>query len=642
MERAWQRPTAVLLPTAQTDMNIELLSPARDADTGIAAVNHGADAVYIGGPRFGARAAAGNSLSELERLIRHAHRYRARIFVTLNTILSDDELEGAVHMAEDLWRIGTDAFIVQDMALLTLPLPPVPLHASTQTDNRTPEKVRFLHAAGFDRVVLARELPLEDIAAIHAACPVELEAFVHGALCVSYSGQCWLSHAMTGRSANRGACAQPCRLPWSLQDASGNVLVRDRHLLSLRDMDRSAHLREMISAGVTSFKIEGRLKDMAYVKNITAWYRQRLDAILGSDGLRAASSGRTVFHFVPDPARTFHRGSTDYFLHGRTEDMACHDTPKSIGAPLGTLLRVSPRGLDIRSSQPIANGDGLCQGAVGFRVNRAEQTGADLWRVYPAAGGEWRQLQPGHPVRRNADTAFLKLLEGESASRKIAISLVFSEAANGFLLSATDEDGVEVAVPCASDKVPAQKPERAEAMVRDRLSHWGDTMYKVADCAVRWSQAFFIPSGQLSAWRRAAEAALDEAREAAWHRVLRSSVPWSADRRDVPPVFPQDGGTASYRANILNGRAADFYRQCGVVHIEAALESAVPLPAFADVPHGEHRVLMTCRYCIRHALGWCTKNKKRPPSGEPLYLCYHDKRFRLVFDCKRCEMQVLS
>ena len=619
----------------KTVVKIELLSPAKDLATGLAAVNHGADAVYIGGPRFGARAAAGNSLEDLERLASYAHRFRARIYATVNTILTDRELEETGRLAWQLYEAGIDAFIVQDMGLLSLDLPPVPLHASTQADNRTAEKVRFLQDAGFDRAVLARELSLQQIAGIHASCDIALEAFVHGALCVCYSGQCYLSHALTGRSANRGACAQPCRLAWDLEDGDGTIILKDKHLLSLKDMDRSQYLREMIAAGITSFQIEGRLKDIAYVKNVTARYRTLLDGILGRDRLVPASAGHTVFFFTPDPARTFHRGGTDYFLNGRNKDMTQWETPKSTGAEIGRLTRIGRGCLDIATGETLRNGDGLCQGRTGFRINRAEQTGHGSWRVYPAAGTDTAALRTGQPIGRNADTAFLRLLEGDSARRTVRIRIRFTETADGFAILITDEEGVSAERRFACEKTTAEKPGQAFETVRDRLTRWGGTIYEAVSCDIEWPEPRFIPSARLSVWRKEASDALEEARAAAWQPVRRQRT------AQLPTPYPAGGTATDYRLNILNRAAAGFYRAHGVPAIEAALEAEPAQPAFADLPRTECPVLMTCKYCIRHALGWCTRTGKPRPYAGPLFLRARDRRFRLHFDCARCEMQVL-
>ncbi|MBO4402073.1 MAG: U32 family peptidase, partial [Bacteroidales bacterium] len=437
--------------------NIELLSPAKNLHCGIEAVKHGADAVYIGAPRFGARVAAGNSWEDLEKLVRFAHLYSAKVHVTLNTILTDAELEEARNMAWRCYEMGVDALIIQDMGLLRADLPPIALHASTQADNRMPEKVKFLQEVGFQRVILARELSLSQIKAIRQATEVELEAFVHGALCVSYSGQCYMSYAGCGRSANRGECAQYCRLPYTLRDAEGRVLQQERHLLSLKDMNRSGSLREMIEAGITSFKIEGRLKEADYVKNITLYYRRKLDALLEgkpepdgkngadncSDAVWAkASAGKVTAFFEPHPEKSFNRGFTEYFLHGRRGDEHQWATPKSMGEPLGKVIGVTPKFFQLQTEKTLHNGDGLCflderRQLVGFRLNRVEAN-----RLFPLEMPDG--LQKGVMLYRNEDRLFSKQLEGETAVRKIAVSLLFGETEKGFSLTMTDEEGCRV------------------------------------------------------------------------------------------------------------------------------------------------------------------------------------------------------
>jgi collagenase-like PrtC family protease len=440
---------------------IELLSPARDADIGIAAVNHGADAVYIGGPAFGARAGAGNDIRDLERLIAHAHRFHSRVFITLNTILRDDELEGARQMAWQVYNAGADALIIQDMGLLELDLPPIQLHASTQTDIRTPEKARFLQDCGLSQIVLARELTVQQIAAVRAAIDPQrcaIEFFIHGALCVAYSGQCYISHAQTGRSANRGDCSQTCRLPYQVTDAQGRIVAHDKHVLSMKDNNQSDNLRALIDAGVRSFKIEGRYKDMGYVKNITAHYRTLLDEILdereaSGDPLVRASSGRTTFGFTPDPLQNFNREFTDYFVNGRQEDIGAFDTPKNPGQAVGWVTKLGPNFAELEVSNPatvLHNGDGLCyydlqKELVGLQINRAEPVsprGGRHWRVFPKDPMEgFKDLRKGTEVNRNRDMDWVRTLEKKSSDRRIALWAQFSETADGFALTLTDEDG---------------------------------------------------------------------------------------------------------------------------------------------------------------------------------------------------------
>ena len=437
---------------------IELLAPAKNLECGMEAINHGADAVYIGAPRFGARAAAGNSLEDIEALVRYAHLYRVRIYVTVNTILKEEELADTEKMIWDLYRVGVDALIVQDMGITRLNLPPIPLHASTQMDNRTPQKVKFLAEAGFRQVVLARELTLDEIAKIHAACPdTPLEVFVHGALCVSYSGQCYVSQACFGRSANRGECAQFCRLSFDMVDADGKTIARGKHLLSLKDMNQSDNLEALLDAGASSLKIEGRLKDVAYVKNVTAYYRQKLDAILKrrKEYVRA-SSGTVRLAFRPQLDKSFSRGFTDYFLHGRTPDIFSFHTPKSLGEEMGVVKEVRGNYFTVAGVKPFSNGDGLCyldeQGKLhGFRVNRVENN-----KLYPQ---EMPRLRPKTKIYRNFDQEFERVMQKKSAERKMAVSMLFEENNFGFTLTLTDEDDNCISVTLPAEKTLARTPQ---------------------------------------------------------------------------------------------------------------------------------------------------------------------------------------
>ena len=466
---------------------LELLAPARDADIGIEAVNHGADAVYIGGPGFGARASAGNTVQDIERLVKHAHRFGSRIFITLNTILRDDELEGARQMAWDMYHAGADALIVQDMGLLEMDLPPIQLHASTQTDIRTPEKARFLQDAGFSQIVLARELTLEQIRAVGAVLDpnrAAMEFFVHGALCVAYSGQCFISHAHTGRSANRGDCSQACRLPYQVLDAQGRFIAHDKHVLSMKDNNQSANMASLVDAGIRSFKIEGRYKDMGYVKNITAHYRKLLDELVeareGSDQPFArASSGRTRFFFTPDPNQNFNREFTDYFVNGRKDDIGAFDSPKNPGQAIAWVIRVqADEGwIDLECQDPateLHNGDGLCyydlqKELVGVAINRAERLGGasgssgtgGRWRVFPKdpiAG--MRDLRKGTEINRNRDMNWVRQLEKKSSERRIGLWAELSETPEGFALSLTDEDGHSARAALPHAKEPARDAAR--------------------------------------------------------------------------------------------------------------------------------------------------------------------------------------
>jgi putative protease len=631
---------------------IELLAPARDPDIGIAAIDHGADAVYIGGPAFGARDKAGNDIAGIERLVRHAHRFGARVFVTLNTILRDDELEPARRMAWHAWDAGVDALIVQDMGLLEIDLPPIQLHASTQTDIRTPAKARFLQDAGFSQMVLARELDLGQIRAIAAEVrEATLEFFVHGALCVAYSGQCYISHSHTGRSANRGSCSQECRLPYTVQDAQGRVVAHEQHVLSLKDNDQSANLELLVDAGIRSFKIEGRYKDMGYVKNATAHYRQLLDRLLdGRRDLRPASSGRTRHFFAPDPSRDFNRGATDYFVHGRRLDIGAFDTPKHAGLPVGHVLAVGADHLDLQASGTeveLHNGDALTwwdrQGRLqGVPVNRVERLGGVAWRLWPnlgpgreagrvAALERERDLRRGTEVLRNRDRAWDRLLEKPSAERLIGVRLRLSDAPEGLVLAIVDDDGHRAEARVAHPRDPARDAARAREALAAQLGKLGGTIFEARDVEIATAAAWFVPAAVANALRRDAVAALESARAAAFGRLPRAAP--------VEPPAPYPESTLSYLANVYNHRAAAFYARHGVQVVEAAYESH-------EV--GGEASLMITKHCVRWSLQLCPKQAKGVAGvqgtvrADPLVLVSGGERLTLRFDCKPCEMHVVG
>lgn len=603
---------------------IELLAPARNLECGIEAVNHGADAVYIGAPKFGARAAATNSMDDIGRLTDYAHLYGVRIYVTVNTILKDEELKETEDMIWELYRRGVDALIVQDMGLTRLNLPPIPLHASTQMDNRTAGKVRFLAEAGFRQVVLARELSLDEIAAIHKACPdTPLEVFVHGALCVSYSGQCYASQACFGRSANRGECAQFCRLPFSLVDADGRVVVKDKHLLSLKDMNRLDMLEQLLDAGVTSLKIEGRLKDVAYVKNVTAAYSQRLDAILKrrKEYVRA-SSGTCRLDFRPQPEKSFSRGFTHYFLEGRGEDIASFDTPKSLGEAMGTLKEQRGGWVSVAGVKPFHNGDGVCyldeQGRLqGFRINRVEGN-----KLFPA--GNVARIRPRTPLFRNLDQEFERALARKSAERKIGVRLRLEENAFGFSLTADDEDDNRVTLAFGYAKERARTPQVEN--LRTQLAKLGGTPYELTEPAeIALTEEWFVPSSVVADWRRQVVERLTAARRINYRREL---AVWKPTRHAYLAT------TLTYLGNVMNDEARRFYLDHGVKAVA---------PAYEKQP-ADGAVLMFCRHCLRYSMGWCPVHQKgRSPYREPYYLASSDgRRFRLEFDCKNCQMKVLA
>lgn len=630
---------------------IELLSPARDADIGIEAVNHGADAVYIGGPAFGARAGAGNDIRELERLITHAHRFHSRVFITLNTILRDDELEGARQMAWQVYNAGADALIIQDMGLLEIDLPPIQLHASTQTDIRTPEKARFLQDCGLSQIVLARELTVQQIAAVRAATDPQrcaIEFFIHGALCVAYSGQCYISHAQTGRSANRGDCSQACRLPYQVTDAQGRIVAHDKHVLSMKDNNQSDNLRALIDAGVRSFKIEGRYKDMGYVKNITAHYRKLLDEILdereaSGDPLARASSGRTTFTFAPDPLQNFNREFTDYFVNGRKEDIGAFDTPKNPGQAIGWVTRLGPNFVELEVSDPatvLHNGDGLCyydlqKELVGLQINRAEPVsprGGRQWRVFPKDPMEgFKDLRKGTEVNRNRDMDWVRTLEKKSSDRRIGLWAQFAETDDGFALTLTDEDGFTGTAQAALPHEAAQDTAKAEASLREQLGRFGTSIFAVHDIALQLSRPWFVPASSLNALRRDALTALEAARAAGLARLPRATP--------VEPPVPYPEDTLSYLANVFNHKARDFYARHGVKVIDAAYES--------HEEEGEVSLMIT-KHCVRYSMSLCPKQAKGVTGvqgtirAEPLQLINGKERLTLRFDCKPCEMHVVG
>lgn len=600
--------------------SVELLVPARDLECGRAAIDCGADAVYIGAPRFGAREAAGNTLDEIAELVRYAHTYWARVYVTLNTLLRDEEIPEAVRMAEALHGIGIDGLIIQDVGLLECDLPPVPLIASTQMHNATPERVAFLEQVGIRRAILARELSLDEIREIRRAATIDLEFFVHGALCVSYSGQCYLSYALGGRSGNRGQCAQPCRKPYTLVDARGEPVVRDSHLLSLRDLNLSDHLRDLLEAGIRSLKIEGRLKDRAYVANVVSHYRSRLDEVLPELGLRRSSSGTSRPGITPDVGKTFNRGYTPHFLHGPGEHIGAHDTPKMKGETLGKVTRVTPRAIVLDAQVTAHNGDGIC-----FFDRKGELRGT---RVHEVRGtmlslASTEGIERGATLYRNHDHEFLAGLAKSRPERVIAVRLALGQSEAGFSLAAVDEDGVEASftLPCPTE--PARKPEQALAAVRTQLARCGGTGFECEEVVVELDEAPFVPLSMLNALRRGALDALLAARAEA-----RPVAVGGARRNEAP--FPET--TLSFEGNVLNRHAEAFYRRHGVTAIEPAAESGLDLRG---------RRVMTTRYCLKRELGLCAREGSRVRHAEPLALVDDEgRRLELRFDCSRCVMQV--
>ena len=609
---------------------IELLAPAKDCEVGMAAINHGADAVYIGGPDFGAREKASNTIQDIEKLCRHAALFDAKVYVTLNTLLYDNELERARKMAYDCWNAGVDALIVQDMKLLELDLPPIPLHASTQCDNLTVEKVQLLENLGFSQVVLGRELSLKQIHEIREKTTVPLEFFVHGALCVSHSGQCYLSQHIGNRSANRGACAQPCRLPWDLLDANGKVLIKNRHLLCLKDLNNSAHLEELMDAGITSFKIEGRMKDADYVKNVTAFYRQKLDEIFARrTDLKQASQGHCQYNFEVNPEKSFNRGFTDFFINGRQKGIDSPFTPKSMGEYIGEVVWCNPLRMEIETDKVLHNGDGLCflnqdNELVGLRADRI------VTDCVPAVGKPKRTgncgdavadnvmvstnrphgVHRGAKVYRNYDIEWQKQVDASTGNRKIDIDLTLSETEIGYELVASrhceersnpdkktrslDSRASLAMTTIQCDKIPANNPEKATEAIRKKALQWGDTVFDPVNLELKFTEPRLIPASVIGEMKRDLVAKLTE-------------------------------------ELIENHRNNREHRQD---HTSSRMDVCQTSPNPDEIPSR----LMTCHHCIRFTNGMCSKETGQ--KAEPLFIRNGSNTFRLEFDCRNCLMYV--
>lgn len=600
---------------------IELLAPAKNLECGIEAINHGADAVYIGAPKFSARAAAGNTLDDIRSLAEYAHLFGAKVYVALNTILNDNELQETEQLIWQLYdEAKIDALIIQDMGITMLNLPPIALHASTQMDNRGVEKVKFLEDAGFKQIVLPRELTIDEIGEISSQVKTPLEVFVHGALCVCYSGQCYLSQALSGRSANKGACAQYCRLPYTLVDADGEEVMKKKHFLSMKDLNLSENLEELLNAGVSSLKIEGRLKDMSYVKNVVAFYRQKLDTILKKyPQYIRSSSGTSAYTFEPNPEKSFNRGFTKYFLHERTNNMWSIDSPKSIGEPIGKITEITTKYIKVNSTVKLHNGDGLCyfnnkKELEGIHVNRVE---GEL--IFPAAIPD---VKKGTYVYRNYDHEFEKLLLKKSAERKIDATIELTDIPFGFSLEITDEDDNYAILNFEVEKQVAQKDQTDN--IKNNLSKTGSTIFSIKEVSINCSESWFIPASVISEWRRLLTDKLLSVRRI---RYQQDIVP----HKQTSHAFPVKDIT--YLGNVMNNKGKEFYEQ----H-----QSIVSQPAFEkqgqkDVP------LMFTRHCIKQSLGWCPKEDNgKHPYKEPFFLTYNNTKLRLLFDCKNCEMKVYS
>lgn len=609
---------------------LELLAPAKNLEYGIEAIIHGADAVYIGGPAFGARSSADNSVEDIGKLVAFAHKYYAQVFVTLNTILFDHELETARKLVWELYEVGIDALIVQDMALLQLDLPPIALHASTQTDNRSPEKIAFLEQVGFSQVVLARELTVKQISDISANTNMQLEFFIHGALCVAYSGQCYASYAQNDRSANRGGCSQVCRLPGKLKTRQGKVLAENQHLLSLKDNNQTANLEALIDAGVRSFKIEGRLKGLSYVKNITAHYRQELDKILSKrPELRASSHGSCEHHFTPDPNKSFNRGSTDYFVHGRGADIEDFDSPKYLGEMVGVVTAIADSYFTVDSNEQFNNGDGLCyfvenykqafrsdDKLQGLRVNRADGKKLHVMTLP-------KSLKVGMTLYRNHNQAFETQLDKDSANRNIKVDMVLSETKTGFALQLNDHHGHQASVTAEVEKTAATDRAQASARLQKQLRKLGSTNFMLAKLSTHGCEHYFIPTSILNGLRRRGIEALELARLEDYQRP----EPYP---KDDSAIYP--GNFLTYLGNVSNKKAKDFYLQHGVIEVQDAYELD---RVTADAP------LMITKHCLRYSFNLCPKEVEGI-KAEPMVLEMGGENLKLVFDCLKCEMMVVG
>jgi len=604
----------VKMLTNSSKKSIELLAPAKDASTGIAAINCGADAVYIGANKFSARENAGNSLSDIEKLVSYAHKFYARVYIAMNTILRDDELGEALSLADDLYAIGSDGLIIQDMGLLELKLPPIPLIASTQMNNDSLEKIAFLEKTGFSRVILPREMTLAEIKNISANTSIELESFIHGALCVSYSGQCYLSYASGGRSANRGKCAQPCRQLYALTGEDGRALVKDRHLLSLKDLNRSDHLDALVSAGITSFKIEGRLKDMPYVKNVVAFYRKKLDALLSGKHIARSSSGKTSFGFVPDPRKTFNRGYTDLGMTDKKEDLASIYTPKSLGEKIGPVENVKSGYFTLEGEHNLASGDGICFFDADKTLRGSVLNKIDGNKIFP---DKMDHLSPGTVIYRNFDRLFIKALEKTVSERKIEAAFTFEETVDGFKLSVLDEDGNSGHYSVQAKKIAAEKKGLAGTIIERQVLKLNDTIFTAKKVTIISGAAYILPLSVLNSLRRGAvQNLMDERlknRPRASGRVTVNDIPY--------PVK-----NIAYLGNCLNKKARTFYERHGSVVKEPAAESGLDMAG---------RMVMTSKYCVKKEAGLCGKN------NAPLYLVDEaGRKYQLRFDCKKCRMEI--
>jgi 23S rRNA 5-hydroxycytidine C2501 synthase len=610
---------------ADMKKKIEILAPAKNLFQGMAAVNAGADAVYIGGPLFGARTNATNSLEDIAEMVRYAHLFKAKVFVPINTILYDNEIETCQKLIHDLYNIGVDALIIQDMGILEMDLPPIVIHASTQANNRDAAHVKFLADAGIKQVVLARELNLDQVREIHEASDVELEFFVTGALCVSFSGNCYMSVANGERSANRGSCAQNCRLPYRLIDGKGETLIESSHLLSIKDLDLSDELPNLIKAGISSFKIEGRLKDIVYVKNNTSYLRQKLDTFLteNADQYEKASSGRTFYNFEPGLDRSFNRGYTDYFVNQRHSRIGSWESPKSKGQYIGKVLETVANGYRLENHEMLNNGDGLC-----FVTENGDFEGVLVNIVVGdiVVPNSLKHLPVGTEIYRNHDAEFIRMVENEnSAVRKIGVSMHFEEFENGFLLTVVDEDGHSCSTALETPKEAAKNADGLIENMKKNLAKTGNTPFIVDEVTVEFSQDWFLPNSKVNEVRRQALEQLAEVRVREYHRE---------EYQIVKTEHPYPVKSLDYTYNISNKLARAFYKRHGVEEMEKAFE--------LQWDPGKSRVMVT-KYCVKYELGKCPRFQRATMGeklAEPLTLKHGEVEYKLKFNCKPCEMEI--
>ncbi|MBN2512790.1 MAG: U32 family peptidase [Sedimentisphaerales bacterium] len=599
---------------------IELLAPARDSTAAKAAIQCGADAVYLGAPQFSARQDAGNTIDDIRKVVEYAHPYFVKIYAALNTLLFDKELPAAQAMIHELYAAGVDGLIIQDMGLLELDLPPIPVIASTQANNATPEKVKFLEAVGFSRVILARELTLEQIRDIRRQTTVELECFVHGALCVGMSGQCYMSYAIGGRSGNRGSCAQPCRRLYTLKDKAGNTLIQDRYLLSIKDLNLSEYLGQLIDAGITSFKIEGRLKEADYVANVVGYYRQKLDAVLAARGMQKSSSGRVQMNFVPDTEKTFNRGYTDYGIAGRAGKIGSIDTPKSLGQYVGTVVSADKTSFSLDTDIALHNGDGLCFFAdnklAGTTVNGVEER-----RIRPRS---MEGIRAGLKVYRNLDIEFRRKLDKVPAERKIGLSIVLRDTSDGVQIEGHDEDGIVAVAEQSVGKQLADRPEAARKAIETQLAKLGNTIFTCTDVRVELSTMYFFTASVLNEMRRSLVQKLIEVRLAS-HNAAVTARPVN----ELPANYP--GKQVGYDGNVLNEKARAFYQKHGVEVVESAAESGLDMKG---------RRVMTTKYCLREQLGLCGGQSSAGAADSLFLMDEEGRKFRIDFRCGVCGMAI--